>query len=636
MTPERLGSRYLLDERIGEGGLGVVWRGRDISDGTTYAIKLLRAEYAQDPGTVSRFVRERTALLRFRHPNVVTLHDMIVEGDRLALVMDFIASGDLDAYRRRRGGALPPGEAAELTAQICSALAAAHAAEIVHRDLKPANVLLDRNPVHGDLGHGDPGHGAEVRLTDFGIARVSGEPTVTTKGYFLGTLSYLAPEVIQGGEPTPACDIYAAGITLYELLAGQPPFTGQAAAVIYEHLQGEPRQPDAISEADWRLIAACLNKDPARRPTAAEVESALRGAQRTGAPQTGAHRTGSPQTGAHRTGTPQTGTPQTGAQRTATATSGWQAVELPSAWDRTESRPTAPAGTTSGMLAAPSGYLASVTGTGVAAFAQPDGGPTGAGATQGRQAAEAWSAAWPASGGMPETPVPGGPEKPRRAGQATRSRRRAAWIGGAIAVLVVAGAVGLVVTRSPASPAASATGPVAASLTATPRTGKSASPATSGASVTGSTSAPTSPTPQAPTGTSAPLAAAPSAAHSSTVPANTTWQCGPTEAATIWSTDAGTGQTMQACIRVYNGKLELEGTLSPTVASWDEQINLVLKNPAQQDYGKYLSPVCTAANCVFSVTITPPSSGDWTVIPQWERYNGDYQSTGQEPGFVYF
>src|ERR1700748_2907044 len=110
MTPERLGSRYLLEERIGEGGLGGVWRGRDISGGTTEAIKLLRAEYAQDPGTVSRFVRERTALLRFRHPNVVTLHDMIVEGDRLALVMDFIASGDLDAYRRRCGGALPPGE----------------------------------------------------------------------------------------------------------------------------------------------------------------------------------------------------------------------------------------------------------------------------------------------------------------------------------------------------------------------------------------------------------------------------------------------------------------------------------------------------------------------------------------------
>src|ERR1700759_3087706 len=144
MTPERLGSRYLLEERIGEGGLGVVWRGRDVSDGTTYAIKLLRAEYAQDPGTVSRFVRERTALLRFRHPNVVTLHDMIVEGDRLALVVDLIAGAGLPGDpRRQRGGLLDIAEATGLMAQVCAALAAAHAAGIVHRDLKPANILLD-------------------------------------------------------------------------------------------------------------------------------------------------------------------------------------------------------------------------------------------------------------------------------------------------------------------------------------------------------------------------------------------------------------------------------------------------------------------------------------------------------------
>ena len=179
-------------------------------------------------------------------------------------------------YRRQRGGTLPPDEATRLTAQICAALTAAHTAGIVHRDLKPANVLLD----------GDPGHGGEVRLTDFGIARVSGEATVTTKGFLLGTVGYLAPEVIQGGEPTPACDVYAAGITLYELLAGRLPFTGQTAAVIYAHLQGEAPRPDGIPDAAWRLIVACLNKDPARRPSAAEVESALRGAPGENSPRT--------------------------------------------------------------------------------------------------------------------------------------------------------------------------------------------------------------------------------------------------------------------------------------------------------------------------------------------------------------
>src|SRR5436305_1718240 len=143
MTPLRLGSRYQLDERMGEGGLGVVWRGSDIVSGAGFAIKLLRPERARDEAAVARFVRERTALLRFRHPNVVALHDMIVEGDRLALVMDLIEDGDLAQHRQRRGGTLEAAEATDIMAQVCDALAAAHAAGIVHRDLKPANILLD-------------------------------------------------------------------------------------------------------------------------------------------------------------------------------------------------------------------------------------------------------------------------------------------------------------------------------------------------------------------------------------------------------------------------------------------------------------------------------------------------------------
>ena len=281
MSPEQLGSRYLLDERIGEGGLGVVWRGRDIMDGTACAIKLLRPERANDPGILTRFVRERTALLRFRHPNVVTLRDMVVEGDRLALVMDYVAGGDLADYRERRGGTLPAAEALELTAQICSALAASHAAGIVHRDLKPANVLLDLGP------GGAQGRVPQARLTDFGIARISGESSVTTAGFIVGTLGYLAPEVISGGEPTPACDVYAAGVTLYEVLAGHPPFTGQAPAVMYAHLNTEPPRADGIPDEAWRLIAACMDKDPARRPSAADLQAALRRAARgTGHPMT--------------------------------------------------------------------------------------------------------------------------------------------------------------------------------------------------------------------------------------------------------------------------------------------------------------------------------------------------------------
>ncbi len=241
--------------------MGVVWRGRDRVGGDICAIKVLRPELAADPGAVTRFVRERTALVKFHHPNVVTLRDMIVEGNCLALVMDFIEGGDLDSHRRNGGGTLPAAAALRLTAQVCDALAAAHAAGIVHRDLKPANVLLD---------------GGEARLADFGIARVAGESPATTSGMVMGTVGFMSPEVIRGEAPGPACDVYAAGVMLYELLAGEQPFTGQAIAVMHGHLDVAPPRPSGMPDRTWALISACLRKDPAARPSAASVAGALR------------------------------------------------------------------------------------------------------------------------------------------------------------------------------------------------------------------------------------------------------------------------------------------------------------------------------------------------------------------------
>jgi serine/threonine-protein kinase len=241
--------------------MGVVWRGRDRQTGDPCAIKILRPDLAADPAAVTRFVRERMALTRFRHPNVVPLRDMIVEGESLALVMDLIAGGDLNAYRRSRGDTLPLGEALELIAQTCDALAAAHAAGIVHRDLKPGNILIDAG---------------QVRLADFGIALIVGDAPVTTAGTTIGTISFMAPEVIRGEQPTPACDVYAAGVTLHELLTGAPPFTGHMGTVIRHHLDTVPSQPAGVPDRIWSPISACLSKDPTARPTAAALARVLR------------------------------------------------------------------------------------------------------------------------------------------------------------------------------------------------------------------------------------------------------------------------------------------------------------------------------------------------------------------------
>ncbi len=260
----RLGSRYVLDDLVGQGGMGVVWRGRDLRTGRSYAIKVLRPDLVGDPEVVGRFVRERAALMAVRHPSIVAVHDMVVEGDRLALVMDFVAGEDLRAYRLRRGHSLPPAEAAWATAQLCEALAAVHAAGIVHRDLKPANLLLD---------HARPG--APVRLADFGIARLLDDVAVTSSGSILGTPGYVAPEVLRGEPLGPACDVYAVGVILYELVTGSVPFTGPLAAVFNQHLTAPPPRDPKIPDALWHVIASCLAKDPAHRPAAGDLARVL-------------------------------------------------------------------------------------------------------------------------------------------------------------------------------------------------------------------------------------------------------------------------------------------------------------------------------------------------------------------------
>ncbi|MBT3157965.1 serine/threonine protein kinase [Streptomyces sp. CHA1] len=271
-----VGSKYLLEEPLGRGATGTVWRARQTvpagaeaavtgSPGETVAIKVLKEELASDPDIVMRFLRERSVLLRLTHPNIVRVRDLVVEGDLLALVMDLVDGPDLHRYLRENGP-LSPVAASLLTAQVADALAASHADGVVHRDLKPANVLLRES-------------GGELHplLTDFGIARLADSPGLTRTHEFVGTPAYVAPESAEGRPQTSAVDIYGAGILLYELLTGRPPFAGGTALeVLHRHLEEEPARPGNVPEPLWTVVERCLRKDPDERPSAENLARALR------------------------------------------------------------------------------------------------------------------------------------------------------------------------------------------------------------------------------------------------------------------------------------------------------------------------------------------------------------------------
>ncbi|MHA6760350.1 serine/threonine-protein kinase [Streptacidiphilus sp. PAMC 29251] len=274
-----VGSKYLLEEPLGRGATGTVWRARirdgsdsgDSTAGTQHvAIKVLKEELAADPDVVMRFLRERSVLLRLIHPNIVRVRDLVVEGELLALVMDLVEGPDLNRYLREHGP-LSPVAGALLMAQIADALAASHADGVVHRDLKPANVMLStvRTPEGAERMH--------PLLTDFGIARLADSPGLTRTHEFVGTPAYVAPESAEGREQTAAVDIYGAGIMMYELLTGKPPFHGDGPLQILQaHLSQEPPRPRNLPEPLWHVVERCLSKDPARRPSAVTLATALR------------------------------------------------------------------------------------------------------------------------------------------------------------------------------------------------------------------------------------------------------------------------------------------------------------------------------------------------------------------------
>ncbi|WP_193661334.1 serine/threonine-protein kinase [Nocardioides kribbensis] len=267
MNRQALGSRYELVDELGEGAMGTVWRTWDRVGERWVAAKVLRRELAHDPQIVGRFIQERAILLALHHPNIVEVHDLVVEGDALAIVMDLVEGTDLRKHLRDVG-TLRARDAVRLTAAVLDALDAAHQQSCLHRDVKPDNVLL--RGVDGDYDESD------LLLTDFGIARLAQESTVQATG-LLGTPGYMPPELFVQGSFSAASDVYAAGILLYELLGGRTPFSGSGTAhtVGFRHASVQPpRLP--VAPALWNVLATMLAKDPTTRMTAAATAQALR------------------------------------------------------------------------------------------------------------------------------------------------------------------------------------------------------------------------------------------------------------------------------------------------------------------------------------------------------------------------
>ncbi|MFE5402928.1 protein kinase [Streptomyces sp. NPDC056580] len=268
-----LAGRYQLQERLGRGAMGEVWRAADQLLGRLVAVKLLHKEMAAD---AERFRLEARTAGRLNHPNVVGMYDFGSEHDQFYLVMELVDGWTL-AQERSLRGVLDPQDAAAVVAQAAAGLAAAHQRGVIHRDIKPANVMLSADRT--------------AKIADFGIARFADEAasTLTATGRILGTADYLAPERALGRAAQPASDVYSLGCVLYELLTGRPPFRGATSlAVVQQHVDAIPAPPSRLRPgipqqlSDYVLLL--LAKDPAHRPTAEQAAYWLAGSHRTPTP----------------------------------------------------------------------------------------------------------------------------------------------------------------------------------------------------------------------------------------------------------------------------------------------------------------------------------------------------------------
>ena len=258
-----LGSLYVLEERIGAGAQGEVWKGRARGSSEPLAFKILSYDLSLEHTVVEAFLRERKVLQKVSSPLVVRFRDLVVEGARLALVMDYVGGGDLRGLMGTQGP-FEPAMAAWIGTCVAMGLAAIHQAGVIHRDIKPANILIDASTTPGT-----------PRVADFGIARICDAAASTRSTLSGGTPLYMAPEVYEGGPQTPAVDVYSLGVVLYQMCCGVPPFVGNPMQVMRAQATQAPGRPEGIPDPLWELVAAMLARAPQERPGVLEVQRRL-------------------------------------------------------------------------------------------------------------------------------------------------------------------------------------------------------------------------------------------------------------------------------------------------------------------------------------------------------------------------
>jgi len=268
---ERVGD-YEIVAVLGTGGMGEVYKVRNVLSERFEAMKVLLPNLAGNPELAERFLREIKMQASLDHPNIAKLHTAFRDNNRLLMVMEFVEG--LPVEKLLVNGPLLTREALGYAGQVLDALAYAHGRGVTHRDIKPANLMRTSSGV--------------IKLLDFGIAHMKADPKLTQTGTTLGSLYYIAPELLKGAEPDPRCDIYSLGVVLYEMVTGRKPFTGESQyAIMAAHMEGAPAPPTEavpwIPGALSNIILKAIAKDPAARFQSAEAFKAALEAAATSA-----------------------------------------------------------------------------------------------------------------------------------------------------------------------------------------------------------------------------------------------------------------------------------------------------------------------------------------------------------------